>query len=76
MFAYAGKLLFVDLSTGRHWTEPLPEELARKHLGSRGFGAHLLMREVPRGADPLGPENRLIFMTGPLVGGPTPGSGR
>ncbi|MBI4590211.1 MAG: aldehyde ferredoxin oxidoreductase family protein [Candidatus Rokubacteria bacterium] len=76
MFAYAGKLLFVDLSTGRHWTEPLSEMLARKHLGSRGFGAHLLMRDVPRGADPLGPDNRLIFMTGPLVGGPTPGSGR
>lgn len=76
MFAYAGKLLLVDLSSGRHWTEPVSEELARKHLGSRGFGAHLLMRDVPRGADPLGPDNRLIFMTGPLVGGPTPGSGR
>jgi aldehyde:ferredoxin oxidoreductase len=76
VYAYAGRLLFVDLASGRHWTEPVSQELARTHLGSRGFGAHLLMREVPRGADPLGPDNRLLFMTGPLVGGPTPGAGR
>lgn len=42
MFAYAGRFLHVDVSSGRHWTEDLDEELARKHLGSREIGrAHV-----------------------------------
>lgn len=76
MFAYAGRFLHVDVSSGRHWTEDLDEELARRHLGSRGFGAHLLFRDLPAGTDPASPDNLLIFMTGPLVGTPVPGSGR
>lgn len=76
MFAYAGRFLHVDVSSGRHWTEDLDEELARKHLGSRGLGAHLLFRDLPAGTDPASPDNLLIFMTGPLVGTPVPGSGR
>lgn len=76
MFAYAGRFLHVDVSSGRHWTEDLDEELARKHLGSRGLGAHLLFRDLPAGTDPASADNLLIFMTGPLVGTPVPGSGR
>lgn len=76
MFAYAGRFLHVDVSSGRHWTEDLDEELARKHLGSRGLGAYLLFRDLPAGTDPASPDNLLIFMTGPLVGTPVPGSGR
>lgn len=40
MFGYAGRILDVDLSSGRHWVEDLEEDLARKHLESRGLGAY------------------------------------
>lgn len=76
MFGYAGGILHVDLSSERHWTEEIDEGLARKHLGSRGIGAHLLFRDLPTGSDPNSVDNLLIFMTGPMVGTPIPGSGR
>ena len=76
MFGYAGRILHVDLSSGRRWTEDLDEGLARKYLGSRGLGAHLLFRDLAPGTDPASADNLLIFMTGPMVGTAIPGSGR
>jgi aldehyde:ferredoxin oxidoreductase len=76
MFGYAGRILHVDLASGRHWTEDLDEGLARKHLGSRGLGAHVLFRDLAAGTDPSSADNLLIFMTGPMVGTAVPGSGR
>jgi aldehyde:ferredoxin oxidoreductase len=68
MPGYAGRLLYVDL-TARQWeTRPLPVDLAREYLGGRGFVARLLWDEVPTGAAPLGPENRVVLATGPLNG--------
>ena len=76
MHGYAGRLLRVDLSSGKTWTEPLDGVRARRYLGGRGLGARILLDEVPRGCDPLGPENRLVFAMGPLAGTFAPGSGR
>ncbi len=76
MFGYGGRILRVNLTSGRTWSEPLPAELARDYLGGRGVGAFLLHREVPRGADPLGPENRLYVSAGPLSGLLVPGAGK
>ena len=72
MFGYAGNLLRVNLSTGEMTTELLREETARKYLGGRGFAARFLYTEMGRGADPLGPQNKLIVSTGVLTGTPTP----
>jgi aldehyde:ferredoxin oxidoreductase len=76
MHGYAGKWLRVDLGSGKSWVEPLDESRARRYLGGRGMGARLLLDEVPRGCDPFGPENRLVFAMGPLAGTFAPGSGR
>jgi aldehyde:ferredoxin oxidoreductase len=76
MDGYAGRLLRVDLSSGKTWVESLDEARARRYLGGRGLGARILMDEVPEGCDSLGPENRLIFAMGPLAGTFAPGSGR
>ncbi len=74
MYGYMGKILRVDLTAGRSFTEDLGEDLPRRFLGGRGFGAKILFDRLPRGADPLGPENLLIFSTGPLTGTTAPGS--
>ncbi|MGB9920215.1 MAG: aldehyde ferredoxin oxidoreductase family protein [Moorellales bacterium] len=65
-----GKLLFVDLSGRRLWEEALDEGLARSFLGGYGLGARLLYQRQRAGVDPLGPENILGFLTGPLTGTP------
>lgn len=76
MKGYAGKILRVDLSKGRVDAEPLKEELARKFIGGSGLAAKMLYDETGPETDPLGPENRLIFMTGPFAATPVITSGR
>ncbi len=71
-----GKLLHVDLSAKSHWVEEPSDELYLKLAGGRGLVAYLLLRDMPAGADPLGPDNLLIFAPGPLQGSNLPGSGR
>jgi aldehyde:ferredoxin oxidoreductase len=73
---YAGKVLRVNLSTGKITTEELREEAATLFIGGRGLGAKYLFDEVPAGVDPLGEENKLYFLTGPLAGTSTQSSSR
>ncbi len=76
MKGYNGKVLRVNLTTRRFSAEEPKEEYYKTYLGGHGFIAHTLLNEIPQGADPLGPENRLIFALGPITGHPFPGSGR
>ena len=65
---YHGSVLVVDLTTQSIHREPLPEEVLRNFIGGTGLAAYLLYQHCPPGADPLGPENPLIFACSPLVG--------
>jgi hypothetical protein len=56
--------------------EPLPEEALRDYIGGRGLGTYYLSKLMDPKADPLSPENVLIFATGPLTGTPAPTGGR
>ena len=76
MYGYAGKILDVDLSNGKIRELPVDEGLAREYLGGLGFNARLLYGEIPAGADPLGPENVLVFCAGALVGTNVPTASR
>ncbi len=71
-----GRYLEVDLTTGDVREREIPEGWYRLHLGGRGIAARLLLELVPPAADPLGPENALIFATGPLQGTGVAGAGR
>ena len=73
---YMGKVLRVDLTTGYITTQTFSEEVLRKYIGGSGLGAKILFDETDEFTDPLGPENRLIFMTGPLCGTKVLNSGR
>ena len=65
-----GKLLFVDLTNGKLEEEALEEEFCQKYLGGYGFGAKILYDRMKPSVDPMGPENILGFLTGPLTGTP------
>jgi aldehyde:ferredoxin oxidoreductase len=73
---YNGKVLRVNLTDGTWKDESFSEEIVRKYLGGCGLGAKILYDETNEKTDPLGPDNVLIFMAGPLVGSRAPMSGR
>jgi aldehyde:ferredoxin oxidoreductase len=76
MFGYMGKILRVNLSNGEIKTEAIDMQLAQNYIGGAGYATKIIYDEVPAKADPLGPENRLVFMTGPVTGTRFPTSGR
>ncbi len=76
MNGYGGTILRVNLTEGKISKEPTPAQLAHDFIGGRGFGVYFLFKEVPKHADPLGPENKLIISTGPLSGMLVPGGGK
>ena len=67
---YMGEILNVDLNKGTIEEETLDENLCRDYIGGYGLGAKLLYDRMPAHADPLGPDNILGFLTGPLTGTP------
>lgn len=72
---YAGKILRVDLTSGRIWSHPWSPEEMRLYVGGAGLGAKILWEEVPATAGWDHPDNRLILATGPLAGLPVWGTG-
>jgi len=73
---YMGRIGFVDLTTGETREERLDEGLQREFIGGYGLGVRILFERQQKGADPLGPDNILGFMTGALTGTPAVTSGR
>ncbi len=63
-----GKILRVDLWSGKLREETLPEKVLRMWIGGRGLGVYLMLKEVDPKVDPLSPSNKAIVLTGPLTG--------
>jgi len=77
LFGYAGRVLHVDLTTGKTYTEPLNEEFAKKYIGGMGLGMRLWLENSKPKIDPFDPENPLVVANGPISGTmwPTGGNG-
>jgi aldehyde:ferredoxin oxidoreductase len=77
LFGYAGKILTVNLDTGKAQTQPLNMDVARKFIGGIGLGMHLWLDNTKKGVDPLSPENAIVLALGPISGTmfPTAGNG-
>lgn len=71
-----GRILRVDLTSGRISLDEHAEKFYREYLGGRGIVAHYLLKEVPPGCDPLGPDNVLVFAASVLTGTGIPGTAR
>lgn len=76
MYGFMGKILRVNLTEQKIFEEEIPEKVAKMFLGGGGLATKYLYDDLKKGIDPLGPENELIFMTGPLTGTPCPSAGR
>ncbi|MEM3609283.1 MAG: aldehyde ferredoxin oxidoreductase N-terminal domain-containing protein, partial [Candidatus Bathyarchaeia archaeon] len=76
MFGWNGKLLRVNVEKFKAVAQEYDVGMAKKFLGGRGFAAKILWDELKPGVDPLSPENKLVFATGPLTGLILPSSGK
>ena len=77
LYGYAGRVLHVDLTTGKTHVEPLNEDYAKKYIGGIGLGMRLWLDHSKPEVDPFSPENPLSLTTGPISGTiwPTGGNG-
>lgn len=73
---YQGRILRVNLSSRAITTEEYDDKWYRKYVGGYGMTAYFLLKELKPGVDPLGPDNKLIIMTGPFTGAAFSGSAR
>jgi aldehyde:ferredoxin oxidoreductase len=75
-YGYNGKILHVDLTAGTLSVEEPPEAFYRQYMGGQGIGLYYILKEMPAGADPLGPENVLAITLGVVTGAPVSGQSR
>ena len=68
MHGFHGRLLHIDLTTGKNSRVDLDASRLRAFLGGIGLGVSLLYEYAPAGVDPFAPANPLIFTSAPLVG--------
>jgi aldehyde:ferredoxin oxidoreductase len=73
-YGYTGKVLYVNLTSGRSRTEPLDMAMAQKYLGGCGIGERLLCDLLKPDTDPLSPDNPIVVSAGPLIGTGVPGA--
>ncbi|MBK9209507.1 MAG: aldehyde ferredoxin oxidoreductase family protein [Anaerolineales bacterium] len=73
---YNGKILHVDLTKGTLEVEEPKESFYRKYLGGSAMGMYYILRDTPKGADPIGPDNVLTLMAGVTTGAAISGQSR
>jgi aldehyde:ferredoxin oxidoreductase len=76
LYGYRCKILHVDLTAAKIEVEEPEESFYRTYMGGSAMGAYYLLKHTPPGADPLGPENTLSLMLGPVTGAPISGQSR
>lgn len=75
-YGYQGKILHIDLTTGRMEVENPPEAFYRKYMGGSAMGLYYILHETPKGVDPLAPENVLTVFDSVVTGAAISGQSR
>ncbi len=76
MYGWHGKILRINLTTGKASSEAVDPKFAKDYIGGRGWAIRYLTDEVDPMVDPLSPDNKLIFATGPLTATTAPTGNR
>lgn len=72
---YMGKQLRISLKDKSYKTEKIDSQVLKDYIGGVGYSAKILYEELDKGIDPLSPDNKIIFATGPLTSYRVPGGG-
>jgi aldehyde:ferredoxin oxidoreductase len=75
-YGYNGKILHIDLTTGKLEVEEPGELFYRRYMGGSALGMHYVLKLTPPGADALGPENVLVLSLGVTTGAAVSGQSR
>jgi aldehyde:ferredoxin oxidoreductase len=67
MHGFYNLALRIDVSQKSFEIEKIPDSVLKQTLGGKGLATHLLLKYNPAGVDPLGPDNHLVFATGPVT---------
>ncbi|MGB9596696.1 MAG: aldehyde ferredoxin oxidoreductase family protein [Candidatus Poribacteria bacterium] len=73
---YNGKILRINLTDGKIDIEEPDEFIYRNYLGGAGLSAYYILKELPKGVDPLSSDNILVIMCSVITGSPIPGASR
>lgn len=76
MNGYCGKILRANLTEKTTRVVPVAREMALGYIGGRGFASRMMYDELKPGVDPLGPDNNIYVLTGPINGTAVPYSSR
>ena len=76
MYGYAGRILHIDLTNRKSWTERKPEDWYKTYIGGVSMAARLLWENIKPGCDPLSPDNPICFAGGIFCGTPVPVGGK
>lgn len=76
MYSYKRKIVRLNLSKKKSKIEEINVNLYKKYIGGRGIAAKIYYDEIGPNVDPLSPENKIIFFTGPITGTPAFGSSK
>lgn len=76
MAAMFGKVLVIDLTGSNISEKKIGPEVQAKYIGGKGLGSYLMLKMIQPGINPLSPQNKLIFATGPATDTPLPPAGR
>jgi aldehyde:ferredoxin oxidoreductase len=68
MYGFYNMVLKIDASQKSYELQMISDDLLRQTLGGKGLATHLLLENNPKGVDPLGPDNHIIFANGPASG--------
>ena len=69
---YTGNILHIDLSSKKHWIENPAENFYRTYWGGRALALYYMLKEMKPHAEPLSPNNLLIFAPSVITGTPAP----
>ena len=75
-YGYAGKLLYLDLTSGKSSVEPLDTNIAQKYIGGCGIAERMLCDILTPDIEPLSPKTPIIISAGPLIGTGVPGAAK
>jgi len=76
MYGYSGKILHIDLTTRKTWTESKPEEWYKIYIGGVSMASRLCWENIEVGCDPLSPGNPICIANGLFAGTPVPVGGK
>ncbi len=76
MYGWMGKILYIDLNSGKIEKKMLTDYQRKKFLGGRGLGVNILAEEIDPDVDPFSHRNRIVFSAGPLTATEVPTTGR